>query len=114
MPVVHVRVWHSSSVPGHSVGSVQPTHAPLPLQTSPLPHGVVAGNGGFDGTPALHRSSVHGLPSTGTSLSSSTVSIAPAPSHWSILQSPALCAVTGTPAVTNDVPHCPATHVAVT
>ena len=35
---VHVRAWHSLSVPGQVEAVTQSTHAPLPLQTFPLPH----------------------------------------------------------------------------
>src|SRR5262249_48357127 len=66
-PAVHFRVLHSSSVPGHSLGAVQPVHAP-PTHASPLPHPVPSPSVGFDGTPFVHTSSVHGLLSTGLSV----------------------------------------------
>ena len=75
---LQVRWWHSVSVPGQSVGCRHCTHAgvvPLPLHRVPLLwlHVVPEASGGFDVWPALHRSFVQALPSTGVSVSSLTV-----------------------------------------
>ena len=79
MPVaLQVRWWHSVSVPGQSLGCRHCTHAgaePLPLQRVPSLwlHTVPEASGGFEKMPALHRSCVQALPSTGLSVSSLTV-----------------------------------------
>src|SRR5262245_4210672 len=80
-PAVHVRAWQSSSMPGQSEGIAHPTQEPAPSQTTAVPQEAPAAVGGFDGTPAVHTSSVQGLPSSGTSVSSSASCAIPAPSH---------------------------------
>jgi hypothetical protein len=84
---------------------MQPTQFPAPLQSkSPfIPHAVPDDLFGFDGTPAVHTSSVQSLLSTGTSASLVTSSVCPAPSHTVCRQSPAWAA--------GFVPHMPASHV---
>jgi hypothetical protein len=58
---LHVRVWHSVSVPAHVAATTHCTQAPAPLHTAPpfwlqaAPDAV----GGFDGMPAVHTSPVH-------------------------------------------------------
>src|SRR5262249_27660083 len=97
--------------PGQSAATAQPTQAPLPSQRSLLPHIVPAFDGGFDATPPVHTSSVQSLPSLGTSVSSLTVLVFPAPSHCTDLHSPPVCVASGVPSATGAVPHLPAMHV---
>jgi len=58
---VHVRVWHSVSVPGHCEAVLHWTHWPEPLQTCPpfWLHGELRGAIGLLGTPAVQTSEVH-------------------------------------------------------
>jgi hypothetical protein len=81
----------------HCVALLQSTHAPAPLQKSPVPHAVFSASGGLLGAPAVHTSAVHALPSTGTSLSKARDTVAPAPSHSRRWQLPAVCPGSGVP-----------------
>jgi hypothetical protein len=56
VPATHVRVAHTESVPGQSVGVTHETHCPAPLQTLPPPleHAVPAAAGTHPGTPLAH------------------------------------------------------------
>jgi hypothetical protein len=83
LPPVHVRVSHAVSCPGQVAAVVHPVHAPWPSQVWVPPHGVLATSGGFDGVPAVQRSAVQGLLSTGTSVLSTALTTLPAPSHSS-------------------------------
>ena len=65
----------------HWAAAVQSTHAPLPLQKSPVPHAKFSARFGLLGTPAVHESAVHSLPSTGTTVLSATLRVAPMPLH---------------------------------
>jgi hypothetical protein len=62
------------------------------------------------GAPEVHASSVHALPSTGTSVSSTTAVTAPEPSHTFLRQSPGVWAVVVEPDGLCDHPHVPETH----
>src|SRR5262249_4557635 len=104
-PAVQVRAWHSSSVPWQSAGVSQPTHIPAASQTRLTPHAVPCGLSGFEGTPAVHTSSVQAFLSSGTSVSSACATAAPLPSHTSFWQSPAVCAGSGVPAAVKSCPH---------
>jgi hypothetical protein len=81
--LVQVRWRQSLSVPGHCDDALHWTHVPKPLQTLPpfWLHGEFKGTGGLLGVPALQTSPVHWLPSTGKSLSSTTLTTFPKPSH---------------------------------
>src|SRR5581483_7082280 len=70
---LQVRVRQALSVPGQSDATVQPTHWPLALHRLAPPHDVPAAAMLCTGSPALHRSSVHGFTSSGTSVSSLAV-----------------------------------------
>src|SRR5438477_261059 len=75
-----VAVLHDC--PGaQSVAATHPTQLPAPSQTSPGPQGWLAGLGVWTATPPLHASSVHAFLSSAMSLSSTTASMLPAPSH---------------------------------
>src|SRR5204862_1304762 len=76
-PFVQVRWWHSVSVPGQPEAVRQLTQAPWPSQIVLVPQLVPAETLGLLGVPAVQTSLVHGLPSTGRSVSSLTVTIAP-------------------------------------
>jgi len=100
--VVHVALQQTPSTQNVDTHSVPPPHVlpsdflhvPLPSHASlPLTlHAELMAVGGFDGLPcALHKSCVHGLPSTGLSLVSTEVTVFPAPSHSRTLQLPAVC-----------------------
>src|SRR5207249_2540310 len=65
-------------------------HWPVALHICMLPQAVPAGAGGCDGTPAVQTSSVHGLPSTGRSMSSGIEVMPPLPSQTAVLQLPAV------------------------
>src|SRR5262252_224276 len=54
---------------------------------------------------------VHGLRSSGTSVSSLTVAIEPSAAHWSFLQSPAVWTERAVPAATFMLPQTPAVQV---
>src|SRR5262249_43196339 len=90
-PPVRAPVSHSASIPGPSARMLHPVHAPLPSQIRPGPHALPAGTGRFAGPPLVQTSLVHGLLSTGTSLSLFATITAPMPSHSFSLQSPGVC-----------------------
>src|SRR5205823_13401788 len=77
---------------------LQCTHEPPPSHSSPVPQAVPAGDTPCWTTPAAQPSVVHALPSSGTSLSSATISTSPAPSHCAVRQSPAVWLATAVPA----------------
>jgi hypothetical protein len=83
------------------------------LQTVPplSPHKVPSGSGVFEGTPLLQVSVVHPLVSFGTSVSSATEVMLPAPSQTFFWQSPAVCWMVGVPAGILVNPQTPATQV---
>ena len=84
-PAMQVRVPQNVSLPGHVVGRRHCTQTPAPLH-SVLPftlHAVPAAVLGFEGVPRMHLSLVHSLPSTGTSVLSTTDTAVPLPSHSS-------------------------------
>ncbi len=89
---VHWNIRQDVSVP-QSLFIVQPIHWPLPSQCWLVPQVVVSGSDGCDGVPLVQTSLVHGLPSTGRSVSSLTCMVLPWPSHWAFLQSRGDCAV---------------------
>jgi hypothetical protein len=73
---VQVRTEQSASMPGHWLATLQATHDADAEQNDPpfWLHAVSTDFGGWDGTPLVHTSSVHWLPSSeGTSVSSATV-----------------------------------------
>jgi len=80
VPLVHVCVWQGVSVP-QLAAVMQPTHALWALHIRLVPQDVPAERGGFENTPAVQTSAVQGLPSTGLSLSSLTITPWPVPSH---------------------------------
>src|SRR5581483_8196640 len=86
--------------PGQMPTRLQSTQAPWPSHTvvAVPPQGVPASSAGFDGTPPVQRSAVHGLPSTGRSVSSAASVTSPAASQTLWRQSPAVCAAIGVPA----------------
>src|SRR5689334_7034598 len=88
--MLHTGVAQSVAMP-QSLSLKQPTHDPRPSQYKSMfaPHAVAAARGEFEGMPLVHKSSVHSNPSTGTSVSSLFVAVAPLPSHVITLQSPA-------------------------
>jgi hypothetical protein len=106
-PSLHVPCAQSLDVT-HS------THAPFPSQSLPVPHAEPTRDGRFSGAPAAHRSSVHGLPSSKTSATSSMTRRPPCPSHTTCRQSPATWWVAGvlssTEAVVQDPPEQSATE----
>src|SRR5580704_13239711 len=67
-----------------------PTHCPAWLHTAPpsMSHGMPSGPGAFPGAPSKQVSTVQGLPSSRTLVSSSTTFTFPAPSQISLWQSP--------------------------
>ena len=67
----------------HWLAAVQSTQLPAPLQKSPEPHAVLMGAAGLLGTPAVHTSLVHVLPSTGRSVLNGVLMVLPAPLHSS-------------------------------
>ena len=97
-PDEQVRVPHSESVPGQSAAFRHPTHCPVELHTSPMPQLAPAGPAGFDGTPLVQTSLVHGFLSSGTSRSSICDARAPLPSQLFVWQSPGTCAEVAVPA----------------
>ncbi len=103
-PALHVRVLQKSSVPEQSVGSVQPTQWPVLSQTSDVPHAVPESTGGFDGTPAVQRSEVQGLLSTGTLVLSIAETTLPIPSHWLTWQVPLVCMLVLVPCAAKALP----------
>ena len=88
---MHVRSWHSVSVPTQSAGTLQPTQLPSPSHTrsAPAPHAVSAGRFVFIGTPATQMSAVQSFESFGSSSSSIWLAMAPAPSQTLVRQFPA-------------------------
>src|SRR5262245_10288607 len=74
---------------------------------------VFASSGGLVGTPAVQTSLVHWLVSTGLSVSSLTVWGWPLPSHWTTLQSLAICIAAGSavPTAVLVTPHVPFVQV---
>src|SRR5262249_5886692 len=58
---LHVRRWHSVSLPGHCAGELHATHAPAALQNDPpfWLQAVSTALGGCAGTPLVHTSLVH-------------------------------------------------------
>ena len=115
VPFVHVRVAQSVSIPGQSEAVRHCTQLPLPSHSVPplWSQVVPAVSGGFDGTPLVQTSPVHSFPSTGTSVSSATLTTFPAPSHSFTWQSPVVCCDVGVPAEVKLVPQVPSTHVRV-
>ena len=113
LPRSQVRTWHSLSWPEQSLGCRQETQEPLPSQTRPVPQELPDLTGGFDLTPAVHRSLVHGFLSSGRSVSSGWVAVAPLPSHTSRKQSPVICTGSGVPVGVKSWPHLPCTQVRV-
>ncbi|MFT3768280.1 MAG: hypothetical protein QM820_22755 [Minicystis sp.] len=95
------RCWHSVSWPGQSVGFVQPVQLPALSQVKVVPHDVPKAAGAWLATPASQRSLVHGLLSSGMSVSSFSSARLPWPSHTIFLQSPAFCCATAVPAAVN-------------
>ena len=97
---LQVRVWHSSFGGSavqplgtrHSTHTLELLHKPAALGPQELPYAF----GGFDGSPAEHRSSVQSLPSTGTSRSSFCVYDPVCPSQNTRWQSPSTCKLGGT------------------
>jgi hypothetical protein len=77
-------------------------HEPLPSQIVPpfWLQAVFTTTGGLLATPAEQTSLVHWLLSFSTSLLSMIAAMAPAPSHWFVWQSPAVCAAVTVPAAT--------------
>jgi hypothetical protein len=61
----------------------------------------------------MHASAVHELPSTNTSVSSSTLTTPPAPSHSVLLQSPEACDEITVPALACETPQAPALQVRI-
>src|SRR6185369_16700345 len=92
--------------PSQSAAPVHATQWPAPSQTLPplAAQGVPAPATGFVGVPALHLSSVHASPSTGTSRSSATSLTPPFPSQISRTQSPPTWCEVGVPSATFAVP----------
>jgi hypothetical protein len=78
----------------HAVPFAEPVvQWPLPSHVPPIPQGVPKAVGGFDGTPLVQTSSVHGLPSTGKFVSSGVGAFGfPLPSQRTTLQLPTVCA----------------------
>jgi hypothetical protein len=72
---------------------------------------VPFGAGGFDGTPFVQTSDVQSLPSTGTSLSSTTEIRFPLPSQTLEWQSPGVCVALGVPYGAYWTPHFPEVQV---
>src|SRR5262245_28191871 len=92
----------------------QPTQAPWPLHIWLLvPHDAPADRLGFEGTPAVQRSCVQALPSTGRSALSVATMLWPLPSHCTFLQSPAVWAGTAVPAGALLMPQVPLMQVRV-
>jgi hypothetical protein len=95
-----LRCLHSVSTPGHCEALLHWTHDPNPLHTVPpfWLHGVFRGAEGLLGTPFMHTSLVHWLPSTGTSELSAWLTTFPVPSQTRVWQSPGVCELVGIPA----------------
>ena len=68
-------------------------------------------DGRFMGMVPWQVSSVHGLPSSWTSVGSGCVVSPPLPSQTIVWQSPVTCIVVAVPWAVNETPHLPATHV---
>jgi hypothetical protein len=71
VPLTHVLVWQSVSVPWQSLGVMQPTQVPLPSQT-PDGQGVPAGAGAKAGVPPVQVAFVQSFGAVGTFESSTT------------------------------------------
>ena len=98
LPSSQVSCLHSVLSPAQSFSVRHSAQPPLPSQSAPpSEHAPPAATGGFEATPAVHTSSVHSLPSTGRSASSTTSVTTPAPSHCFAWQSPAVCFASGVP-----------------
>jgi hypothetical protein len=118
MPVVQLPVQalagHAPSPIGGGV-TPQPTHWPSPLHCVPpcSAQGVPEGSGGLEGEPLVHTSSVHEVPSTGTSEFCASLDGLPEPSQKMAWQSPDCCASAGasSPCGTYSAPHVLLSHV---
>ena len=87
-PALHAKAWQKVLVP-QSAAVMHSTQSPAPSQMSPPMVQLASGGlAGLLGTPLLHRSSVHSFPSTGRSLFSATLRVAPMPLHSTTWQSP--------------------------
>src|SRR2546422_546356 len=99
MKVAQVRVWHSLSWPGQVLAATHCTQCPEPSHTVPpfCAQAEPIPVGGFDGDPFMQTSLVHWFPSTGTSGSSTALTIEPLPLHTFFLQSPGFSPDTAVP-----------------
>src|SRR5690242_14208329 len=98
-PRAHVRALQLVSTPGQVDAVRHWTQTLLPLhRVPPIEQAVPEVVGGFEGTPAVHTSFVHWLPSTGTSVFLGALVTPPLPSHCFSLQSAEVCAVVTVPA----------------
>lgn len=95
MPDSQVRCWQVVSWPGQSLGEMQPTHWAAPSQIRAAPQGVPRGSARCEGTPAVQRSVVQGLASSGMSVSSGSVVMPPLPSHTASWQSAGVWSASG-------------------
>src|SRR3954468_8076005 len=106
---LQVWAWQVVSAP-QSAAVMQPTQAPWPLHIRLVPQLVPLVRFGFVGTPAVHTSPVHALPSTGLSASSLIVIGAPAMQTLR-LQSPGVWLGTAVPSAVLAMPQPPPMQV---
>jgi hypothetical protein len=109
--LTQVCVAQAVSLP-QSAGTLQPTQLPAASHTSEAPQLVPAVTGTWVGAPLAQPSVVQSFWSSGSSRSSSTSVVPPAPSHTASKQSPTLCEARGVPSAAKPVPHTPALHSA--
>ena len=108
---LQVRVRQAVSVPGQSAATAHPTHWPFALQWLAPPQLEFAGIIVCEGAPDVQMSLVHGLRSSGTSVSSLAFATVPSAAHWRRLQSPVFCTVSTVPAASRMLPQTPTVQV---
>ena len=84
---------------------------PLSSQRSVAPQSVFCATGANDALPFEHVPSSQGASAAGVLVSSSLLATPPLPSQTCVLQSPAVCTVTGVFAGVSLTPHWPVVHV---
>jgi len=90
--------------PRESASAAPGTQASVPVQHAPSSH--AASDGGWDAAPAAHASSVHAIPSSGTSVSSTTCSHPPLGSQASRVHGLPSSQSIGAPPVHTPAMHC--------
>src|SRR5690349_16710500 len=113
MPFMQTVVWQALGGGPQFASVMQPTQEPMPLHIRLVPQLTPLATFGFDGVPFVQTSSVHRLPSTGTSLSSTACTMLPL-MQTSVWQLPVGAALTNLPSAAGVDPQAPAAlHVNV-